>query len=138
MKKYHLAWDESRHALGISSIDQQHCTLVELVNELAEAVAGDCDYDQVHLHMERVIHFTQGHFVHEEDLMREHGFPGLESHAADHLEVLHKAVTLMEALKPSDTNRVVLVTAFLTDCAEYHILNEDRELALYLLERGLR
>lgn len=137
MQKFHLAWDESRHTLGIRSIDQQHRTLVDLVNELAEAVAHDCECELARQRMETIIRFTEGHFAHEEALMREYSFPALESHAAEHVEVLRKAITLMEALKPNDTNRIVLVTAFLTDCAEHHILHEDRELVLYLREQGL-
>ena len=44
---------------------------------------------------------------------------------------------MTEALKPGDINRAVLVTAFLTDCAENHILHEDKALALHLLGKGL-
>ena len=138
MQKFYLAWDDSRHTLGIASMDRQHRELVDRVNELAEAVAHGCDCEQARLRMESLIRFTQGHFVHEESLMRAYGFPGLEQHAAEHEEVLREALTLMEALSPSNTGRAVLVTAFLTDCAENHILNEDRELALYLREKGLR
>lgn len=137
MQKFYLAWDESRHTLGIHSIDQQHRTLVDLVNDLAEAVAHGCDCDLARQRMESIIRFTEGHFAHEEALMREHGFPALASHAAEHVEVLRKAVTLLDAFKPNDTNRAVLVTAFLTDCAEHHILHEDKEMVLYLREQGL-
>jgi hemerythrin-like metal-binding protein len=137
MQKFHLAWDDSRHTLGIASIDSQHRGLMDMINELAEAVAHDCDCEQARQYMANIIRFTEEHFAHEEDLMRRHDFPGREKHAAEHKEVLRQAATMMEALKPDDIGRAMLVTAFLTDCAENHILHEDKALALYLLGKGL-
>jgi hypothetical protein len=44
---------------------------------------------------------------------------------------------MMDALKPGDINQALLVTAFLTDYVENHILHDDKALALYLLEKGM-
>ena len=137
MQKFHLAWDDSRHTLGIASMDSQHRGLMDMINALAEAVAHDCDCEQARRHMANIIRFSGEHFAHEEDLMRRHDFPGREKHAAEHKEVLRQAATMMEALKPDDIGRAMLVTAFLTDCAENHILHEDKALALYLRGKGL-
>jgi len=137
MQKFHLAWDDSRHTLGIASIDSQHRGLMDMINELAEAVAHGCDCGLAHRKMANIISFTEEHFAHEEDLMRRHDFPGEGKHTAEHQEVLRQAITLMETLKPGDISHAVLVTAFLTDCAENHILHDDKALALYLLEKGL-
>lgn len=137
MQKFHLAWDDRRHTLGIASMDSQHRGLMDMINALAEAVAHDCDCEQARRHMANIIRFTEEHFAHEEDLMRRHDFPGREKHAAEHKEALRQAATMMEALKPDDIGRAMLVTAFLTDCAENHILHEDKALALYLLGKGL-
>lgn len=137
MHKFHLAWDDSRHTLGIASIDSQHRELVDMINALAEIVEHDCDCELARRHMANIIRFTEDHFAHEEDLMRRHDFPVRENHAAAHREVLRQAVTMMDALQPGDFNRAVLVTAFLTDCAENHILHDDKALALYLLGKGL-
>jgi len=138
MKKFHLAWDDSRHTLGIDSIDDQHRGLMDMINELVDVVERGCNCEVAHQHMAKIIRFTEEHFAHEEDLMHRHNFPGREKHAAEHREVLSQAVTMTEALKPDDFNRTILVTAFLTDCAENHILREDKALALYLLGKGLR
>ncbi|BCB28044.1 bacteriohemerythrin [Sulfurimicrobium lacus] len=138
MQKFHLAWDESRHTLGIASIDRQHHALIDMVNALVDAVERNCDPEQIRSQMAKLIRFTEEHFTHEEEIMLRHGFPEREKHALEHQEVLHKAVTMMEDFKPDDANRVVLVTAFLIDCAENHILHDDRELTLFLQEKGLR
>lgn len=137
MQKFHLTWDDSRHTLGIASIDNQHRGLMDMINELTDVMSRGCDCEVARQLMANIIHFTEEHFTHEEDLMRRHDFPGRENHAAEHKEVLNQAITMMAALKPDDFNRAMLITAFLTDCAENHILREDKALALYLQEKGL-
>ncbi|MBZ0106092.1 MAG: bacteriohemerythrin [Sulfuricella denitrificans] len=138
MQKFYLVWDESRHALGIPSIDREHRGMMNLVNELSEAVAHGCSYAQAHRQMEKILDFAADHFAHEEAMMRQHGFPGLEQHAAEHEKLLREAAILMEMYDPAHADRAVLVTAFLTDCAESHILHEDRAISQYLEERGIR
>lgn len=138
MQKFYLVWEENRHALGIPSIDQQHRDLMDLVNELTEAVAHGCDFEQALRQMEKILDFAAGHFAHEEALMRQHGFPGLEQHAAEHEKLLREAATLMKTLSPENFDRAVLVTAFLTDCTENHILHEDRAIGQYFEERGIK
>lgn len=137
MKKFQLTWNPSRHALGIASIDSQHRELIDMVNELVEAVLHACDCELALGYMANIIHFTEEHFIHEEELMRQYDFPGRQAHEVEHKEVLRQAIMMMETLKPDDTNRAVLLAAFLTDCAENHILHDDRALGLYLQKKGL-
>jgi len=137
MKKFYLVWDDSRHKLGIASIDRQHRGLMDLVNELSEEVEHGCDYARVRQKIEQILRFTEDHFAHEEELMRQHDFPGLAQHVVEHGKLLEEISTLLETLTPDNTNRALLVTAFLTDCAENHILSEDRALTQYLRGKGL-
>ncbi|MFA7317516.1 MAG: bacteriohemerythrin [Sulfuricella sp.] len=138
MKKFHLVWNESLHALGIPSMDSEHRGLINLVNELSDAVAHGCDCEQVRRQMEKALDFAAEHFAHEEDLMRQHGFPGVEQHAAEHERLLREAVNLMETITPENANRTLLVTAFRTDFTENHILHEDRAISQYFAERGIK
>jgi hemerythrin-like metal-binding protein len=138
MKKFHLVWDENRYALGIPSLDSEHRSLMNLVNELSEAVAQDCDCEQARQKMEKILDFAADHFAHEEDLMRRHGFPGVQQHTADHEKLLREATNLMETLSPEHSNRALLITAFFTDFTENHILHEDRAISQYLEKQGIR
>jgi hemerythrin-like metal-binding protein len=138
MQKFHLVWNESLHALGIPSMDSEHRGLIKLVNELADAVAHGCDCERARQQMEKTLDFAAEHFAHEEALMRRHGFPGLEQHAAEHERLLREATNLMETLTPEHANRALLITAFLTDFTENHILHEDRAISQYFAERGIK
>lgn len=137
MQKFYLVWDESRHNLGISSIDRQHRELVEMVNELAEVIVHDCNCEKARQLMDQLLILTEDHFGHEEDLMRKHSIPGLASHAEAHAKLLREAAELVETLAPNDARHAVLIAAFLTDCVENHILGEDRALARHLRGIGI-
>lgn len=138
MQKFYLVWNEDRHALGIPSIDQQHRQLMDIVNKLSEAVSQGCDCMQAHLLIKKTLDFIKNHFAHEEKLMRQHGFPGQEQHEAEHGKLLEAALNLMDTLSPEHTDRAVLVTAFLTDCVEHHILHEDRAIGRYFEQMGIK
>jgi hemerythrin len=71
-------------------------------------------------------------------MMRQYGFPGLEQHIVEHKKLLQEAANLMETYNPQHADRALLVTAFLTDCAENHILHEDRAISQYFEERGIK
>lgn len=138
MQKFHLVWDESRYALGIPSIDGEHRGLVNLVNELAEAVSRGCDCEQARQKMEKVLDFAAQHFMREEALMRRHSFPGVEQHVAEHEKLLREAGNLIETLCPERSNRALLITAFFTDFIENHIQHEDRAISQFFEERGIK
>lgn len=138
MKKFHLVWNDSLHALGIPSMDREHRGLINLVNELAEAVAHDCDCERARQQMGKILDFAAEHFVHEEALMRQHGFPGLEQHAAEHERLLREATAMMKIYDPEHSDRALLITAFLTDFAENHILHEDRAISQYFKKQGIK
>lgn len=137
MQKFYLTWDDSRHSLGIASIDQQHRGLMDMVNNLSEEVVHGYDLEKVLQQIDQILIYTEDHFSHEEQLMRDHGFPDLERHTVEHATLLGEIATLRETLKPDHPGRVMLVTAFLADCAERHILTEDRALAEHLRNSGI-
>ena len=137
MQRLRLFWDRRQHGLGIELLDREHQTLFDLVNSLAQAVEHNMSHAETLEHVERVICFLAEHFAHEEEIMRLHDFPEWQKHAAEHEVLIQEAITLMSALSPEDRVRKMLATAFLTDCAETHIVREDRSLAEFLKKKGI-
>ncbi|HUW49411.1 MAG TPA: bacteriohemerythrin [Sulfuricella sp.] len=137
MKKYHLIWDENVHKVGIASIDGQHRELIERVNLIADAVAHGAKTITIRSMMDDLILFTHMHFALEQRLMEEHGFPELQNHIEEHLELLQRMNNLYKLLGGSRQNKAELVTAFLSDWAELHILQADKVLGNFLVSKGL-
>jgi hemerythrin len=138
MSKHHLIWNESRHCIGIAAIDDQHREIIERVNRIADAVGQGNRHDAVQEMMDDLVLFTCEHFALEERLMTEHGFPDLEEHIAEHLALLQQVDNLRKALRTPSPAKAALVSAFLTDWAELHILRSDKEIGAFLAAKGLR
>ncbi|MGE5027084.1 MAG: bacteriohemerythrin [Betaproteobacteria bacterium] len=140
MSKHHLIWNENRHCVGIAAIDDQHREIVERVNRISDAVGqgGRGAHDTVREMMDDLVLFTCEHFALEERLMTEHGFPDLEGHIAEHIDLLQQLDNLRNALRSPNPTKAALVSAFITDWAELHILQSDKEIGTFLAAKGLR
>lgn len=138
MSKHHLIWNESLHCIGIAAIDDQHREIIERVNRISDAVDRGTRHDAVQEMMDDLILFACEHFALEERLMTEYGFPDLEDHIAEHLGLVQQLNNLRNALRTPNPTKAALVSAFITDWAELHILQSDKEFADFLAARGLR
>lgn len=137
MKHSGLIWNEKRHGIGIASLDEQHRQIVEQVNRVISAIEGGASSEVMHELMDGLILLARQHFDFEECLMSEHGFPGLEGHAREHLGLLQKLDMFNETLFFSDPHRLKLIQAFITDWAELHLLKGEKVLGKYLTSKGL-
>lgn len=137
MHKHHLIWNE-RHRVGIAAIDDQHIEIIERVNLIADAVDQSVPHDATQEMMDDLILFACEHFALEERLMTEYGFPDLEDHIAEHLSLLQQLNNIRNALRTPNPTKAALVSAFITDWAELHILQSDKEIGAFLAARGMR
>ena len=138
MEKQALTWNDHRHSVGISSIDQQHRQMVALVNALNDAIAHNRRWEEVQQMLEELLRFTATHFAHEETLMRDYGFPQLKQHEAEHQALIAHATNLLRKITPNRPVRVAIASAYLTDWAEHHILHSDKEVGQFLADKGMK
>lgn len=69
--------------IGIDVIDSQHRRIVDYINDLSDAIANGL-VEEVFDVMERLRDYTFDHFVFEEQLMEQAGYPLLKSHQLVH------------------------------------------------------
>ena len=126
-----LVWDR---VLSVENdeIDNDHRILVNLFNLLARSVEEGESRAYVETVLEELIRCTAWHFCHEERLMLKHGYPELEAHRQEHLD-------LMDSVR--DIQREILRTGKLEE-EEFeileqwltgHILAADMKFGEYLL-----
>lgn len=138
MNKHHLIWNESRHSVGIALIDSQHQEIIERVNQVADEVAKRDQSEAVQEMLGPLILVAREHFAFEERLMTEYGFPDMESHIEEHHRLFLQLNNLIKAaIRAPGHDKAALVSAFLTDWAEQHILQADKELGEFLAAKGL-
>lgn len=138
MKKHELIWNEDRHGVGIALIDEQHRQIIDRVNQIANAVAENAKNNILEEMIEDMVLFACEHFALEERLMAEHGYPNMEDHIQEHLRMYQQLNNLVKTvLHATGGSKAALVSAYLSDWAEQHILQADKELGGFLVARGL-
>lgn len=69
---------------GIEEIDEQHAMLIELYNELDEALWKGKANRQMELILARLVKYTKTHFAMEEAVLEATGYPDLAQHQFEH------------------------------------------------------
>lgn len=70
--------------LGIAKIDEQHKRLVELINELGQAMEEGRSAEVMSAALAELVDYTHTHFKTEEVLLNQHGYEELPQHKREH------------------------------------------------------
>ena len=124
--------------VGVQDIDNQHRTLVDILNRLGDLVdSHDKCWDESAV-LTELVQYTQTHFKFEEDLMRRVGYAGAEAHEREHRELFQRVAELTArsaaGVRPDPEDLLV----FLRDWLSSHIMGTDRALGLALNKINLR
>lgn len=129
-----LNWN-NQLALGIASVDKQHKHLIDLTNQLDEAVAIGADRDTIIKIVNSLIDYTVYHFQHEEQLMSAAKFnPTMYAiHEAEHKEFVAKMVIVQREIEADINVLSEDLMDFLVNWLCHHILSTDKRMALSLI-----
>ena len=123
-----VTWKEF-YSVGNSAIDDQHKRILDIINDLHEAIESGDEMNTMNSLLGRMIDYTNTHFRFEEKLMEECGYPHLEEHRLLHDELRRKTAGLRahaEIVTGSDLLR------FLKTWWIDHIQEMDQQYAPYL------
>ncbi|HLA83675.1 MAG TPA: bacteriohemerythrin [Thermoguttaceae bacterium] len=117
------------YSVGYTSLDDQHQQILEIINDLYAAMERGDDRQVVPRLLDRLFEYTKTHFAFEERILREHGYPDLESH-----KKLHEAMRSKTAGLRSHVGLVLGpdLLRFLKDWWLGHIQEEDQRYAPYV------
>jgi hemerythrin len=130
-----VTWEEAFET-GHAEIDQQHRELLALVDDLESAQEESPNALQHTL--QHVMDFTHTHFLMEELLMVEVGYP---ARARDEMVAQHAEFTSYARLRVMEFRKGALVSvlplqAFLAEWLTLHEFGLDRLLADFIRQRG--
>jgi hemerythrin-like metal-binding protein len=123
--------------LGFGDIDAQHHKLVDLVNELDDAMRVGRGQDVVGVVLDDLIHYTIYHFAFEERLMDEWQISSAEAHKAEHQQLVVEVSTFSGKINSGAvpaSDLMALLQTWLID----HILKTDKALAKELQVKGAK
>ena len=129
-------WDQEC-SVNIADLDRQHQELFRTVAELEQALhkgSADSIIDEI---LEKVIKYTISHFAAEEQLMQQHGFPGLAAHRYDHQLLAQKLTKFNLSHKAGRPGVPATLLSFLKAWLQDHLLKTDKEYSEFLNSRGV-
>jgi hemerythrin len=128
-----IGWN-SKLAVGVPLIDEQHQEWMKRVADLSAAIAANRGVDYVSKTLSFMVEYTEHHFTTEENLMREKGYPDMAEHRKQH-ESLRK--TLADLVRDFDedgaTHELARFTnTFLVNWLTDHIRKLDAKFGAFL------
>ena len=130
-------WDD-RLNVGINEIDMQHKKLVQMLNELYEAMKAGKANEAVGKILDGMIQYTTSHFATEERYMRQHNFPDFQKHKQEHDTLTQQVLDLQSQFKSGQVALSMKVGNFLKNWLSSHISGTDMKYGPFLQAKGLR
>jgi len=126
----YIHWEKELE-LGNDLIDTQHRILVLLCRKLDIAIKSNESEQTLRWVMLELRKFTEFHFISEENLMHEIGYPGVDEHSLIHSDLLAQldmAIAKIAHHKefPDD------LLFFLNKWLGYHIVHDDLKIAEHI------
>ena len=121
---------------GIGFMDEQHRTLVRLLNELAQKLVMQSDALTLEDALRDLDDYANYHFAAEEDLMRQFlaGDDMESSHRSAHAGFLQQVARLRTSGAPRPEGEAIKqIVAYLCRWLAFHILDDDRRMAKVVL-----
>ncbi len=118
-------WRES-YETGVSTMDEQHQKLIELINKLYSALRDKESQTAIQDVLDEMNTYAEQHFEQEEVLLKEKDYPEYESHAAAHQSYRDKLKVLIENSEKEEA-QVQEVYTFLRQWWMEHIVGEDKK-----------
>ena len=124
-------WDDN-FMTGISEVDSQHRTLVDIVNNISDyAINNKKETLDINQLLEQLKNYTMYHFKEEEELARKANVDSRhnEKHIKEHMAFVDKVVFLSKNINNKKIDELNFLLDFLINWLAYHILVTDKNLA---------
>ena len=132
-----IAWDESL-AVGVAEIDEQHQSIIRLINQLADR-QGQADEAATVEALGFLRTYLHDHFDLETELMLDLGYPDLDAHRQQH-ELFANHVIFFEIEKEFGVvseQMLADILAFLKGWFISHITKEDKALGEFVRAQSM-
>lgn len=129
-----ILWKDA-YKIGVPEIDEQHCQLIDMLNELYERIGPDVNFDDAWAALSGFDRYAEAHFSCEERIAKENDVPlgMLQLHKLQHEAYRERMRSFRRALEARERTTLVQMMAFLSRWWLSHILVEDMELGRQIL-----
>jgi hemerythrin len=133
-----MVWND-KFSVGVAAIDNEHKRLVQMLNELYDAIQAGRGKDALGKILDGLIAYTAGHFAHEERLFAETGYPASAAHTKEHEDLKKQVLDVQAKYRAGATGVLSLeVMNFLKNWLVVHIQGSDRKYGPHLNAKGIK
>ncbi len=124
-------------SVGVNEMDDQHKKLIEIINNLFEAMKIGMGRETLNYVFSGLIDYAKEHFSEEEELMKKFGFPELMEHSNLHREFEEKVGEMFGSYEKGDTLISIEVLNYLKEWFSDHMQKEDKKYTEYFKSKGI-
>ena len=132
-----ITWNE-RLSVKVKAVDEQHQKLVQLLNELHDAMLVGKGQDALGKILDDLLQYTMTHFAFEERLLSTHGYPAFPKHKAMHDALVKQVTEFKERFDKGSIGLSVDMLEFLKSWLVNHIQGVDQAYAPHLHAKGVK
>ena len=126
-----MSWNQS-YVVGNETIDGQHRRLVDLINELADAMDEGKGRDALGGVLEELVDYTATHFKDEEAIFSATAYPEAKGHRIQHEDLTQQVMKLRGEFRSGANVLSADTLSFLREWLNGHILGTDKGYSPYL------
>lgn len=132
-----ISWS-SMLSTGVGEQDNQHKKLIDLINQLNDAMLGGKGDQVLGKVLSELVNYTVTHFGYEEKLMAQHGYADTAAHKAEHAKFVQTAGDLKKKFDSGNAKITTDIMNFLRDWLTNHIMKTDKRLGQALNKAGVK
>jgi len=121
-----IEWN-NKMSVGVEEIDVQHKKLVEIINDLHDALKNNSYAEVLKPIFVELVEYTKTHFSTEEAIMEKAGYEDLENHKKQHQRFVAKMERMKNRCYQGKEEISVELSSFLSSWMIGHILHSDKE-----------
>jgi hemerythrin-like metal-binding protein len=130
-----IEWNP-RWSSGNTTIDSQHKTLVEQLNNLQEMVRNQTSTEAISYLLDDMVAGLKQHFSDEEFFLEKSRYPDLENHKKEHVDLAKTAQKICDDFKKNGIQREEVVPLIINNILMGHLLTHDNNYFSHFLQKN--
>jgi len=131
-----MEWNPS-FSVKVKKFDDQHKKLVDLVNQLHDAMKAGEGNAMLGVVLQSLISYTGSHFADEEKMMQANAYPEYAKHKGEHEKLVKQVLELQQKFQAGNAMLTMSVLSFLKEWLVKHIQGEDKKYGIYFNGKGI-
>jgi len=128
-----VKWTE-QYSVGIKEIDNQHKSLIIIINELFTLMSEGKAKDNLNNIFDHLTEYTKKHFLIEETMLYKYAYQDLEQHKLEHAKFIEKLNNLKSDFNQGKVTISLEILNFLKDWLLNHIKISDKKYSVHILK----